>query len=353
MYATRAVSNLGLFLAAVISLSCRGAPPVAELRLLTWNIGNADTGDPHYALRVGERGHEDLIRDRIREFAPDVVFLQEVLSPRRCRGFVERDPSRTCFEASAREPPVRRLLGPDYSIVCDARGQAECVGVRTSFGAISGVALGATRLDGAETPPLPLETCDWLRGDCSERRCDVDSTVSAIRVETRLGPLQLVHLHPMAPGTTKTGVFWGEPCRFQQLRQAFEGFDQEAHPVRVPTLMAGDFNLDPVRLIGPREAELWSRHVGEGRRFRDLTPTAPNGTQYGTRRGAFGMATDHVLVERAHGACTVHGHGIGPDPGTQALDASFVSSLVRDERHDVRLDHFAITCTLALDGADH
>lgn len=336
----------------MVSLACRATHPVVELRLLTWNVGNADVRDPHYALRIEEQAYEDLVRDRIRDLAPDVVFLQEVLSPARCDGFAEPDPFRTCFAAGQREPPVRRLLGPDYSIVCDARGQTECLGVRTSFGTIANVPLGAARLDGAETPPLPLESCDWLAGDCSDRRCDVESSVSAIRVETRVGPVRLVHLHPMAPGTTQEGLYWGEPCRFRQLLQAFEGFGQGSRSGGGPTLMAGDFNLDPVRLIGPREAELWSRHVGGGRRFRDLTPAAPNGTQYGTRRGAFGIATDHVLVERARGACTVHGHSIGPDPGTQTLDAGFVSALAADARRDVRIDHFAITCDLALERLD-
>jgi len=90
-------------------------------------------------------------------------------------------------------------------------------------------------------------------------------------------------------------------------------------------------------------------HVGEGRRFRDLTPRAPNGAQYGTWRGSLGITIDHVLVERARGTCTVHGHGIGPDPGTDPLDAGFEWSQLPDgERRTAQIDHFAITCEIAL-----
>jgi endonuclease/exonuclease/phosphatase family metal-dependent hydrolase len=332
-------------------LACATRDP-APLRLLTWNVGNADTRDPHYALRIGSQRYENHVRDRIAALSPDVVFLQEVLSPARCAGFVERDASRTCHAAVDRDPPVRRLLGADYSIVCDARRNVECVGVRTSFGRIEGVEPGALVLGGAETPALPLAGCEWLRGGCSDERCDVESSVSALRVATRRGPVHLVHAHLMAPGKSPDGVFWGEPCRRRQLEQAFAA-SGGADATAAPTVIAGDFNLDPVRLIGEREAALWSSHVGEGRRFRDLTPSAPDGTRYGTRRGSLWIATDHVLVSRATGACTVHGHGVGADPGTEALDAGFDwSQLPGGARDRGRIDHFAISCELDLESEE-
>jgi endonuclease/exonuclease/phosphatase family metal-dependent hydrolase len=317
---------------------------------MTWNVGNPDARDPHYAYRLKSQPYEDFVRARILESAPDVVFLQEVLSPTGCASFVERDPTRTCHGAADRDPAVRRLLGPEYSIVCDARRHVECIGVRTSFGAITGVTAGTLVLDGAETPALPLEPCDRLRGECDEAYCDAESTVSAVTVETPRGPLRLVHVHPMAPGKVAARVFWGEPCRRRQLEQVFEGGGGEhALVTSAPTLVAGDFNLDPLRLIGEHESVLWARYVGAGRRFRDLSPRAPNGTQYGTRRGAFGIATDHVLADRMSGVCTVHGRGIGPDPGTQPLDAGFDwSALPGGERDAGRIDHFAITCELEL-----
>jgi hypothetical protein len=321
------------------------------VRLLTWNVGNTNAADPHYAYRLAQRPYEDFVRDRIRAAAADVVFLQEVLPPEPCASFLERDASRTCHVAAGPAPAVRRLLGPDYSIVCDRRRHLECIGVRTSFGAIAGVPPGALVLDGAETPALPFAPCDRLRGDCDEVHCDAEATVSAVSVDTPGGRIRLVHAHPMAPGKSGARVFWGEPCRLRQLEQVFEGgAGGPALTSDAPTLVAGDFNLDPVRLIGEREASLWSKYVGAGRRFRDLTPRAPNGAQYGSRRGALAVTTDHVLVDGMAGACTVHGRGVGPDPGTEPLDAGFDwSTLPGGERDAGRIDHFAITCELVLE----
>jgi endonuclease/exonuclease/phosphatase family metal-dependent hydrolase len=334
---------------AALLLACATRDP-ATLRLLTWNVGNPDTRDPDYALRIADQGYEDFVRDRIAELAPDAVFLQEVLAPARCASFVERDASRTCHDASGREPPVRRLLGPDYSIVCDARRHVGCVGIHTAFGTIDGVAPGALVLDGAETSALPLAACDWLRGDCGDERCDAESSVSTLRVQTRRGPVRLVHVHLTAPAKSGSRVFWGEPCRHEQLRQAFAAASGgEGGGAAAPSVIAGDFNLDPSRLIGRRESDLWTQNVGEDRRYRDLTPRAPDGTRYATRRGGLGIATDHVLASRATGDCTVHGRGVGPDPGTEPLDAGFDwSRLPGAARHPARIDHFAITCELVL-----
>jgi hypothetical protein len=317
------------------------------LRALTWNVGNVATRDPHYALRIAHQRYEDHVAARIRELAPDVVFLQEVLAPARCADFVERDPSRTCHDAASREPAVRRLLGPEYTIVCDGRRQVECIGVKTSFGAIPPLERGALALGGAETPPLPLPACERALGECSDARCDAESGVSALRVETERGALRLVHVHPMAPGRSAGGIYFGEPCRFAQLQQAFALAGGGA------SVVAGDFNLDPDRFVSERERLLWASEVGAGRRFRDLTPRTADGTSFATRRSGLGVATDHVLVERGSGACTVHGRGLGPAPGTDALDAGFDWSLLPGgERDPGRIDHLAISCTLELELAE-
>lgn len=79
---------------ACLLLACNADGP-ASMRLLTWNIGTPDATDPRYAFRLKQQDYENLVRDRIRTFAPDVVFLQEVLSPSRCEAFVEPSPSRS------------------------------------------------------------------------------------------------------------------------------------------------------------------------------------------------------------------------------------------------------------------
>jgi hypothetical protein len=46
----------------------------------------------------------------------------------------------------------------------------------------------------------------------------------------------------------------------------------------------------------------------------------------------------------------VHGRGFGLDPGTEPLDAGCEwSRLPGGERYAGRIDHFAITCELALE----
>jgi hypothetical protein len=262
------------------------------------------------------------------------VFLQELLAPGDCLGRAEPDPVRTCYDAARREPQVRRLLGPGFSIACDAHRQRSCTGVATSLGPIAGAAPGA--LVDADTAALPMEACEWSEGTCSDEHCDAGSSVSRVRVETRRGPLWLANVHLTAPGRSGGRVFWGAACRERQLRQLFEGGEAD--------IAAGDFNLDPVRLISQGEATLWDRHVGVGRRFRDLTPHAPDGVQYGTRRGNFGMAVDHVLAAGLAGRCSVHGHGIGIDPGTEALDAGCAGA-----ESAGRIDHFAIVCEFEFD----
>ena len=335
--------------ALALLVACGDEPPL-RLRLVTWNVGTVGGDDPRYIYRIADQAYEDCVGDRLRALAPDVVLLQEVLAPPRCAAFVESDGTRTCRDAARRPPAVRRLLGPGYTIACDARGHVECVGVATSLGTIAGLAPGALGLDAAETPALPLPPCDYARGECDETRCDAESTVSAVTIGTRRGPLRLVHVHPSAPGTSAAGLFWSTACRAAQLRQVFDGLpDAGGGPLVTAdvTVVAGDFNLDPVRLIDEATRRLWERNVGEGRRFRDLTPSAPDGTQYGTRRGNVGIAADHVLADRLVGRCIVHGHEIGVDPGTRPLDADCVG-LLPDARaaSTRRIDHFAITCEL-------
>jgi endonuclease/exonuclease/phosphatase family metal-dependent hydrolase len=334
--------------AAVLFAGCGDVPPI-PIRLMTYNIGTPGGGDARYAYRIADQAYEDCLAAHLRAAAADVVLLQEVLAPPRCAAFHESDPARTCWHAADRESAVRRLLGAGYTIACDARRHVECVAVATSFGTVEGLAPGALGLDAALTPPLPLPSCSYERGECDETRCDEESTVSAVTVATPRGPLRIVHVHPSAPGTSAAGVFWATACRELQLRQVFDGvpgFGDEPLVATGATVVAGDFNLDPVRLIDESTRRLWGRHVGEARRFRDLTPSAPDGTQYGTRRGNLGIAADHVLVAGLAGTCTVHGHAVGVDPATEPLDRDCVGTLSGPKPSARRVDHFAITCDL-------
>ncbi|HTM21466.1 MAG TPA: hypothetical protein VL172_13190 [Kofleriaceae bacterium] len=347
-----------VLLLAVAACGDDVSPDAVPVRLLTYNIGNPNADEPlPYTLRLKDQAYEDYMGEQIRAMDADIVLHQEVLAPTRCEAVDEQDPARTCYDDANRPPPIRRLLGDGYTIVCDQRQHVECIGVKTSFGTIEGVDPGGFVLAGAETPPLPLDECDWAAGTCNDTNCDGEATVSAVTIDTDFAPLRLVHAHPNAAGQDADGnVYTGAPCRALQLQQAFEGlagFGDAPLVADGATLMAGDFNMDPVRLASDDEDALWQRNVGDGQRFTDKTPIDENGVQHATRRAGLGLAIDHVLIDgaRAAGDCTVWGDDfIGTDPGTLPLDQGFDWTLVPDgEFYANRLDHFAISCDLTYD----
>jgi endonuclease/exonuclease/phosphatase family metal-dependent hydrolase len=348
--------SLLVALGAQAALGCGGDDgSTLRVRVLTYNIGNPDDTDPNYALRLSYQSYEDYMGAQIRALDPDVVFLQEVLPPHTCEAFAETDPARTCYQAADRLAAAQRVLGPDYSIVCDGRLQVECMGVKVSFGTFDGLEAGGFSLQGAETPPLPLESCVYALGECSKDKCDAESTVSAASVTTAKGPLRLVHAHPNAPGSTSSGGFYmGDACRKLQMQQVFEGLAGFGDVPLIgagPNIIAGDFNMDPVAFSTATEVELWDAWVGEGKRFQDFGPADAEGTHYGTRLGALGAAIDHVLAESATGSCQVFGQAeLGPPSGTERLDEGFdFAGLPGGVDFAGRIDHFAIVCDLKLD----
>ncbi len=346
----RCVAILLLFGAIACSSGDETDPePVAyDLRVLTANIGNPDTDEPNYPLRLSYQAYEDYVGARIRALGAQVVFLQEVLPPQTCELFEESDAKRSCYDNDARPAAVRRILGDAYSIVCDARLHVECIGVLSSFGTIEGVELGDFVLTGAETPDLPLESCSYFGGTCDDTKCDGESTVSAISLDTTFGPLRVVHAHPNAAGENADGFYMGEPCRYGQLQQIFEGADALVGKTP-PVLVAGDFNMDPVRLSSERETELWNANVGPDKRFAHLGPARDEvGNMLPTR---LIFSIDHVIADGLSGPCRNHGPTESDNPNVVApLDSGFDFSLVPDGiSFSGRIDHGSISCDLSFD----
>lgn len=279
-------------------------PADANVRFMTFNAGNPDDAEPNYPLRLRDQVYEDFVAEAIESWRPDVIALQEVLPPHTCAAFEETDESRTCYEHERREPAARRLLGDDYSIVCDMRQQVECIGVHVDFGTIAGLEPGAMELFGAQTPELPAPSCNYAAGGCDQNLCDAESTISAVDVESHeFGPLRVVHLHPNASGFTGEGIFYlGNTCRTLQTEQAFALAGDD-----VPALMLGDWNFDPDNtvLYGP-EAGVWQDHVGADRRFADHGQRDPVGRRIATvGDDPAGVALDHVISDFADGTCQV------------------------------------------------
>ncbi|HUT78172.1 MAG TPA: hypothetical protein VM285_10820, partial [Polyangia bacterium] len=332
-----------------------------EFTLLTYNLGNPDAADPFYPLRLQSQDYEDHMADVIQQLSPDVVVLQEVLSAKTCEAFEETDPEKSCWQWDERPRPAARLLGPDYSVVCDARDHVECIGVHVDFGVIDGIPPGGYLEDGAETPPLPLPPCVWAEDECTDDLCDAESTVSAITVHTAAGPLRVVHMHPMAQVSAFVS---GDPCRAGQLRQVFEGsVADEEEPLdgdwdRV--VVAGDWNLGlevywARTLFGPAEAaEVWDEHVDcDTCLYSDIDPRDFWGTRYSTTSATpsyldnlgLPVAIDHVAMSLGMGgSCIIHDAGGMAD--TEPLDAAFPG--LGDLGEDERIDHFGIDCSLSM-----
>lgn len=326
-----------------------GEKPAPKVRVLTANVGNPDSSDAHYALRLSYQAYEDHVAQKIQALAPDIAFLQEVLPPQTCEAFTEKDPARTCFDPATRPPAVRRLLGPDYTIVCDARLHVECIGVRTSFGQVDGVEAGAFVLDGATTPALPLDPCAYFEGSCDNDHCDAESTTSAIDITGPTGAMRIVHVHPNAAGMNKSGLYLGEPCRYLQLEQAFGGTPPLVGDGK-PVLVAGDFNMDPEGFASDREAALWNEHVGPSARFTEIGPPRNEaGKAYATAKL---FAVDRVIGDGFTGSCRIHTRDpVEDDPAVvPALDDGFdFTQLPGGVSSQGRIDHASISCEIHAD----
>jgi hypothetical protein len=290
-----------------------------DLKILTYNIGNSLKEAP-YPLRLRDQSYEDYVGEQIRAEAPDIVLLQEVLSPTHCADFEETSPDRTCFNWQDRPAPVQRLLGDDYTIACDANEHVECIGVRKDFGSIDSLAPGEFGLDSAATESLPGNPCSYLKGDCNGRHddCDAESSISTVLVTTEKRKIRIVHAHPTAIG---------EKCLEKQVKQSFALVDD------LPAVVGGDWNFDPTRYTDAIPASIWNDWIGKGRRFHS----------HDMRRGECRLertsvgqdaSLDRVATDFAEGRCRVL-----QDP---RLDEGFDFDALDGQR----IDHFAVFCDL-------
>lgn len=309
-------------LAACLEVECDQPPETmgpADVRLLSYNVGNASSERP-YALRMRDQAYEDHVGAKIRAVSADIVLLQEVLPPTLCETFEERDRARTCFASKQREPAAKRLLGSDYSVVCDANKHVECIGVKKAFGTVRGVEAGSFSLAGADTAELPGPSCDAIAGECSGLRhnCDEESSISTIVVDTARGPLRIVHAHPTAIG---------EVCLHKQVEQAFALADE------LPTILGGDWNFDPTRGTDLVPSSIWHGHVGRGERF-EVHDRRTKQCRLPRTSVSQEASLDRITTDFAEGTCEV-------------LDAPRLDDGFDFEKLDgKRIDHFAVQCDL-------
>jgi len=201
--------------------------------VLTANVGNGDPRCVFQRLKLCRSAVEARLTDSLAELRPEVVALQETLPDHLCEGVPPVNNGHVCSEEHTR-PQVRRLLGPDYSIVCEESNLIECIGVRTDVGEILGCELGGLCMSDRVVTIAP--------------GCRTHLTVFAATVKVRGRTFDIVNAHPENRSAE---------CRLDSLQQVFEGDmirEEQA-------LVLGDLNLDPWR-GDDVSTEYWNKQVG-------------------------------------------------------------------------------------------
>ncbi|QDG52026.1 hypothetical protein FIV42_15135 [Persicimonas caeni] len=298
---------------------------------LVANVGNIDfrrCNDVAFNLCWTEM--EQTIAGRIAELAPDVVLLQEVLDPQQCAAVQNPPADHACHpDHTANEPSqARRLLGADYTIVCDDRNGYECVGVRTDVGSIDGCEPGVLCERSARTAP-PVEGCDE------------GFTLSAVTVHTDAASFDIVNGHPPSDAG---GATEGRECRKGYFEHVFGPDASLVTSDKV--LVGGDLNFDPFRQSEDYpDVALWSAHVGldgpaqagDSPSFAYHSGIVEHDPPYWT--SPISKTTlDHVVSRGLIGRCKT----MGAHPGLAPLDMAVGEQLER-------LDHLALWCQLSFE----
>ena len=290
------------------------------LTVLTANVGNADFFNcgKDYIYKLCLRSTEETVAAHIAALRPDVVTLQETYNEDLCADKpAEKNKKRVCWHWGEREPQyqARRLLGDDYTIVCDNRSYFECLGVRRDVGTIAGCEPGdlcrGTAMIAAPAPDV----------------CDPHAAVFAVDAVVRGVDVRIVDAHPAASN---------RECRTQQLQGLFERY-MGATPVALPDrnmLIMGDLNLDPFSADYTDSAiDVWRAHVGDRKEYYYLNGPAEHDPPYSTNSG---RAIDHVVSNFAKGRCIT----LGRAPGQPRLDGSVGDAFPEGT------DHSPILCEL-------
>lgn len=265
-------------------------PDEPGFTVLTANVGNGDPRCVIQLLKLCRSDVEARLTASLAELQAEVVALQETLPDHLCDSAPLVDPGNVCAGEYS-EPQVRRLLGPDYTITCEARNLIECVGVRTDVGEILGCELGAL--------------CESDRMATLPPGCRTQLTIYAVTVQVRGRVFDIVNAHPENRSAE---------CRLDSIRQIFEGDIVQEQEV----LILGDLNMDPWRgddvsteywntQVGPPETYAFYYHSGPAERV------PPYPTLF---YPLFERTLDHVASNFLEGTTLT----LGEAPGTARMD---------------------------------
>ena len=281
-----------------------------QFDLLQANVGNASADCYSYQFKLCSVQVERRIAANLQARAPQVLSLEELVPDTMCAGSTETNTDRVCHPSNLAAEPnqARRLVGPGYSVGCDARRGFDCLAVATSFGSIRGCAAGSLCYGLGNTLPM-------------DAGCDDGFSMAAYVVEPLQGAAFTVIVGHPPSGTARA-------CRASQIRATFT----DLVPGDGPVVVAGDLNLDPYRQ-DDESVLAFREFVGDARPFKLLSGLAEASPPLFTSFAITGNQTyDHVLSNRMQGTCKT----LGEAPGTQRLDG------------DSGCDHRAEACALRL-----
>jgi endonuclease/exonuclease/phosphatase family metal-dependent hydrolase len=263
--------------------------------VLSANVGNLDLRCLPYYMKLCRGDVESRISKNIQELQPDVVAIQETLPDWMCDSWPVAVPGSICT-TQAEEPQIRRLLGPDYTIVCEARNGFECIAVHVDAGQILGCESG--------------ELCETDRLDRQGEGCRWNVAIMAATVRVRGQTFDVVNAHPERRSAA---------CRLASIRQIFENTGEPDSLVREEkVLVLGDLNLDPWR-EDDVSSRYWRAQVGRaaGSEYAYHSEIAEHQPPYPTLRYlSYARTYDHVVSNFLNGTTQV----LGESPGTARLD---------------------------------
>ncbi|MFU8802981.1 MAG: endonuclease/exonuclease/phosphatase family protein [Bradymonadaceae bacterium] len=292
--------------------------------VLVANVGNIDiTRCTSVAFNLCWVEQEEIIAARIAERDPDVILLQEVLAADQCDAVEDPGEDHICHPSFDPAVPdqVRRLVGDDYTIACDARHGWECIAVKVGVGSIEGCDDGTFCADGARVAPVVDE-------------CEPGFTASAVTATIAGRTLDIVNVHPPS---NISGPVAGQACRRAYLEYVFGNGDTIVESDLV--FVGGDFNMDPYREDeGAPDISYWSEfvglHYGGEKEFAYHSGIVENDPPYWT--SVFSRKTlDHAVSNGLIGRCVT----LGAQAGYGPID-DFHGTAIE------RLDHLALWCRL-------
>ncbi|MHB8874437.1 MAG: endonuclease/exonuclease/phosphatase family protein [Myxococcaceae bacterium] len=307
--------------------------------VLVANVGNSDifncAGVNLYKLC--QVASEKAVAARVEVLRPDVVLFSEAFAPWLCDKVGAVDEKHVCHPSNTQAEPeqVRRILGSNYTISCDANSGFECIAIRREFGRMKGCEDGAFCRGLSRTAPV-IDDCDIRLGiDQVDTR---HASVSGVTLEVDGKTFDALVAHPPASTAPEAAQ-----CRRRFLPYVMEPVGSDGSVRERPAaILGGDFNLDPYR-NAPTAVDVvyWNQSVrlsleGEGGPWVSNSGPIEHDPPYWT--SPLSRSTlDHVVTQGLVGRCQTLGAAQGRPP----LDGASGAELER-------LDHLAQWCLLEL-----